>query len=110
MDLDKKQIELFEPIKDGMKESIAAKESMGASHSFAKLAEKVELVDMMLIPAMTSTGKVSGEVKKLYSGKGPDNDELKKYLAEVMTSVSLLSSLFSIKLSEVAEMAFKEKD
>ena len=110
MDLDKKQIELFKGIEEGNEEAVAGWESMGMSHAFAKLSEKVEVVNLMLIPAMQSAGMVVGEVKDMYSGKGPDNEKLKNHLANIVQSVSQLSSLFEIPLSEVVEMAFKEKE
>ena len=108
MDLDKKQKELFKSIREGTAEAIAGWESMGMSHAFAKLSEKVEVVNLMLIPAMSSTGLVAGEVKDMYSGKGPDNEALKTHMANIVQSVSQLSSIFEISLSEVVELAFKE--
>lgn len=110
MDLDKKQKELFKSIKEGSAEAIAGAESMGLSHEFAKLSDKIEVVNLMLVPAMTSTGMVAGEVKHMYSGKGPDNEALKVHLANTVQSVSQLSSIFEISLSEVVEMAFKKTE
>jgi hypothetical protein len=109
MDLDKKQKELFKGIEEGTKEAVAGWESMGMSHQFAKLSEKVETVNLMLVPAMTSTGLVAGEVVQMYSGKGPDSDALKEHLSNIVQSVSQLSALFEIPLSEVVEKAFGEK-
>lgn len=110
MDLNKKQKELFKSIKEGNSEAVAGWESMGMSHAFAVLSEKVEVVNLMLVPAMTTTGLVAGEVKDMYSGKGPDNEALKVHLANIVQSVSQLSSIFEISLSEVVDMAFKEKE
>jgi NTP pyrophosphatase (non-canonical NTP hydrolase) len=59
---------------------------------------------------MTSTGLVAGEVKDMYDGEGPDNESIKKHLVDIVQSVSQLSSIFEISLSEVVELAFKEKD
>lgn len=108
MKLDEKQKELFAPIKKGVAEAMASSESLGLSHSFAKLSEKIETVNLMLVPAMVTTGKVAGEVKEMFSGKGPDNEAIKKYLSEVVQSVSQLASIFEISLSEVVDKAFEE--
>lgn len=109
MDLNKKQIEIFKNIEEGSKEAVAANESLGMSRAFAKLSEKVELVNLMLVPAMQSAGLVAGEVRDMYLGKGDNAVEIKIHLANVFQSVSVLSSLFEIPLSEIAEIAFKEK-
>ncbi|MDA3809628.1 MAG: hypothetical protein PF518_04775 [Spirochaetaceae bacterium] len=110
MDLNKKQKDLYSRIDEGSKESIAVSESMGMSHAFAKLSEKVEIINLMLIPALQSAGMVAGEVKDLYSGKGPDNAEMKIHLSNVVQSVSVLASLFEIPMSDIVESAFKEKE
>lgn len=109
MDLNKMQKKLFRGIEEGTAEAVAGLESLGMSHAFAKLSEKVETINLMLVPAMTSTGLVAGEVLKMYSGKGPDNDAVKSHLSDVIQSVSQISSLLEIPLSEVVDMAFKGK-
>jgi hypothetical protein len=110
MNLDRVQEHLFATIKEASREAIAVSEGLGMSHAFAKLAEKVETVNLLLVPAMTTTGLVAGEVKDMYAGKGADSEKLKAYLADVMQSVILISAVFEIPLSEVMTIACKEKE
>lgn len=109
MDLDKAQEYLFAPAKEMAKDSIAVTEAMGMTHAFAKLSEKVETITLLLVPAMTSSGMVSGEVKDLFAGKGHDSEYVEKCLSDVIQSVSMIGALMEIPLSRIVENAFREK-
>lgn len=110
MDLDKNQKKLFAPTADSAKEMIAMSESMGMSHAFAKLSEKVEIINLLLVPALTTTGLIAGEVKNMYLGKGDNSKELEKYLSDVIQSISVIASVLEIPLSRIVENAFREKN
>jgi len=110
MDLNKKQKELYSSIAAESKESIAVSESLGMTHAFAKLSEKVETINMMLIPAMVSTGLIAGEVKNMYEGKGVDSENVKDYLSAAVQSISAIASTLEIPLEEIVTKAFKEEN
>jgi len=107
MDLDKLQKKVFAPVESSSKEAIAVSESMGMTHSFAKLAEKVENINLMLVPAMTSSGLVAGEVKDMYDGKGVDAKEIERNLSNIQQSIMVIGSLFEIPLSRIITTASK---
>lgn len=106
MNLDEKQKDLFKAIEAGTAETVAFHESMGMSHAMAKLTERIETTTMMLVPAMTSTGMIAGEVKNLYIGKNKDSQFVEDQLVNAFQCISQLGSVLNIPLSRIAEKAF----
>lgn len=110
MDLDKAQARLYAPAAKESESSIAVSESMGMTHSFAKVAEKIETINLLIIPAMTSNGLLAGELKDFYNGIGTDIDLVKRHFSNILQSVAIISAILEVPMSSIVEDAFKDRE